>query len=120
MVFQNLSEFIELLEKRGQLVRIKVPVSPILEITEITDRVSKATPQHNKALLFENLPGYDMPVLMNAFGSAERMAWALGVESLDELNQDLAKIIDLRLTQRRWRCDGARAWACWGCSNRSV
>lgn len=97
MAFQNLSDFIELLEKRGQLVRIKVPVSPELEITEITDRVSKAPAEQNKALLFENVPGYDIPVLMNAFGSAERMAWALGVNDLDELNHDLAKIIDLRL-----------------------
>lgn len=97
MAFQNLSDFIELLEKRGQLVRINLPVSPELEITEITDRVSKAPSEHNKALLFENLPGYDIPVLMNAFGSAERMAWALGVEDLEQLNQNLAKIIDLRL-----------------------
>lgn len=97
MVFTNLSDFIGLLDKRGQLARIKHPVSPELEITEITDRVSKAAAERNKALLFENVPGYDMPVLINAFGSAQRMAWALGVEDLDELNHNLAKIIDLRL-----------------------
>ncbi len=97
MVFTNLSDFIGQLDKRGQLARIKLPVSPELEITEITDRVSKAPAERNKALLFENLPGYEMPVLINAFGSAERMALALGVDDLDELNHDLAKIIDLRL-----------------------
>ena len=97
MAFQNLSDFIELLDKRGQLVRIKAPVSPELEITEITDRVSKGPTEKNKALLFENVSGYEIPVLMNAFGSAERMAWALGINDLDELNHNLAKIIDLRL-----------------------
>jgi 4-hydroxy-3-polyprenylbenzoate decarboxylase len=94
---RNLRDFIEQLEKQGHLVRIKLPVSPLLEITEITDRVSKGPDEKNKALLFENLPGYDMPVLINAFGSPERMACATGVEHLDELNQRLAKIIDPRL-----------------------
>lgn len=97
MALENLSDFIDLLEKRGQLVRIKLPVSAELEITEITDRVSKGAATANKALLFENVTGYDLPVLINAFGSAERMAWALGVSNLDELNHNLAKIIDLRL-----------------------
>jgi 4-hydroxy-3-polyprenylbenzoate decarboxylase len=97
MAFKNLDEFINLLEKRKQLVRIKVPVSAELEIAEITDRVSKTSPAENKALLFENVAGYDIPVLMNTFGSAERMAWSLGVSDLDELNHNLARIIDLRL-----------------------
>ncbi|HEY5671306.1 MAG TPA: menaquinone biosynthesis decarboxylase [Anaerolineales bacterium] len=97
MPFKNLREFIKLLEHRGQLTRIKVPVSPILEVTEITDRVSKGSPDYNKALLFENPSGFDMPVLINAFGSAERMAWALGVDQLEDLNHNLAKIVDPRL-----------------------
>jgi 4-hydroxy-3-polyprenylbenzoate decarboxylase len=97
MAFKNLREYIKLLEQRGQLTRIKAPVSPLLEITEITDRVAKAPAVHNKALLFETLPGYDLPVLINAFGSPERMAWALGVEHLDELNDNLAKVVDPRL-----------------------
>ena len=99
MTFHDLSEFIELLDSRQQLVRIKLPLSPLLEITEIADRVMKGKAQGNKALLFENLPGYQMPVLINAFGTSQRMAWALGVEHLDELNQRLSKIIDLRLPQ---------------------
>jgi 4-hydroxy-3-polyprenylbenzoate decarboxylase len=97
MGFENMREFIKLLENRQQLLRINLPVSPILEITEIADRVMKGPETQNKALLFENLPGYEMPVLINAFGSAERMAWALGVNDLEELNQRLAKLIDLRL-----------------------
>ena len=97
MKFDTLGDFINLLEARGQLKRIAAPVSPLLEITEITDRVIKGPPDHNKALLFENLPGFTMPVLINAYGSAQRMAWALGVEDLDELNAGLSKVIDLRL-----------------------
>jgi 4-hydroxy-3-polyprenylbenzoate decarboxylase len=97
MSFKNLREFIRLLDQRGQLYRIRTPVSPLLEITEITDRIAKAPANRNKALLFENLPGYDIPVLINAFGSPERMSWALGVELLDELNHNLAKIVDPRL-----------------------
>jgi 4-hydroxy-3-polyprenylbenzoate decarboxylase len=99
MAFTNLREYVRLLEKRDQLVRVRAPVSPLLEITEITDRVCKGAQTHNKALLFENLPGYEMPVLINAFGSPQRMAWGLGVEALDELNQRLAKVIDPRLPQ---------------------
>jgi 4-hydroxy-3-polyprenylbenzoate decarboxylase len=99
MFSQNLSQFINFLEKRGQLARISLPVSPQLEITEITDRVSKKSGEQNQALLFENVIGSEMPVLINAFGSPQRMAWALGVNELDELNHRLSKMIDLRLPQ---------------------
>jgi 4-hydroxy-3-polyprenylbenzoate decarboxylase len=92
MAFQDLREFIAFLEKRGQLQRIKVPVSSDLEITEIADRVSKAG---GPALLFESVRGYDMPVLINTFGSYERMAWALGVENLDELGERIKKWLDI-------------------------
>jgi len=97
MAFRDLREFINLLEQRGELVRIRAQVSPELEITEIADRVSKGPTEQNKALLFENVAGSAMPALINAFGSARRMAWALGVDDLDELNRKLAAVIDLRL-----------------------
>lgn len=96
---KDLREFIRQLEDKELLARVPVPVSPELEITEITDRVSKATSEKNRALLFENLPGYDVPVLINAFGSAQRMALALGVEHLDELGVHLGQVLDLRLPQ---------------------
>ena len=73
---RSLSEYIALLEREGELVRIAAPVSPVEEIAEITDRVSKM-PGGGKALLFENT-GTDFPVLTNMFGSARRMALALG------------------------------------------
>ncbi|MCZ6541966.1 MAG: UbiD family decarboxylase, partial [Nitrospinae bacterium] len=71
MHYESLREFIERLEAEGELVRIAEPVSPILEIAEITDRVSKS-PDGVKALLFENVEGSAMPVLINAFGSWRR------------------------------------------------
>jgi len=97
MPLNDLRQFIDLLDKRRQLARISQPISPELEITEIIDRISKGPASLNKALLFEKPSGYDVPILINVFGSAERMAWALGVERLDELNERLAKLIDLRL-----------------------
>ncbi len=97
MAYKNLREFIRLLEKGDQLVRITVPVDPYLEITEITDRISKAPLEKNKALLFENVIGSDMPVLINMFGHPQRMAWALGVRELEELNEKMARLMDPRL-----------------------
>ncbi len=93
MAFRDLRQFIKHLEKRGQLKRVRVPVSAELEITEITDRISKGPLDQNVALLFENVTGHDVPVLINAFGSAQRMAWAAGVDDLDELGQRLGKLI---------------------------
>ena len=94
-MFHSLREFVSLLEQRGQLKRISAPVSAKLEITEITDRVSKGPPEGNVALLFENVSGYDIPVLTNAYGSAQRAAWALGVEHLDELGRNLERLLSL-------------------------
>jgi len=95
LAYKDLREFISELEKRNLLKRIKVPVSPELEITEITDRVSKFTNKKNVALLFENVKGYDMPVLINIFGSYERMSLALGVENLDDSANDIREILKL-------------------------
>lgn len=92
MPFQNLSDFISFLENKGELRRIQVPVSKDLEITEITDRVCK---QSGPALLFEKVQGYDIPVLMNAFGSYKRMAWALGAESLEEVAARVEELIQM-------------------------
>ena len=77
MAYNNQQEFINTIERAGELVRIKTYVDPRLEIAEITDRISK-TKGGGKALLFENT-GYDFPVLMNAYGSEKRMCLALGV-----------------------------------------
>ncbi|MGD8967252.1 MAG: UbiD family decarboxylase [Anaerolineae bacterium] len=99
MAFGSLCDFVDHLESRGELVRVGQAVSAELEITEIADRVSKGPDAHNKALLFENVRGYEVPVLINMFGSAERMAWALHVEELEDLRRNLAEVVDLRLPQ---------------------
>lgn len=95
MAFKDLREFIAALEERGLLRRIRTEVDCELEITEITDRVSKMEGAKNVALLFENVKGYDVPVLMNAFGSMERMAIAFGVEKIDDIADEIRSIMQL-------------------------
>ena len=90
--YRDLHEFVAYLERRKQLKRIKTPVSADLEITEITDRVSKSRDK-NYALLFENVQGFDIPVLINAMGSEERMSWALGLNNLNELRDRMAGLV---------------------------
>jgi 4-hydroxy-3-polyprenylbenzoate decarboxylase len=99
MAYKGLKEFIKKIEKAGELQRITTRVSRDLEITEITDRISKGAASQNKALLFENVAGFTTPVLINAFGSEKRMVLALGVENLEELRHNLAKLIDLKLPE---------------------
>ena len=98
-MFKDLRDFLKHLENTHQLVRVKTPVSRDLEITEIADRVMKGPDHKNKALLFENVEGFSVPVAINLFGSERRMAAALGVENLEELNHRLAKLVDFRLPQ---------------------
>ena len=97
MALADLRELIADLDTRGQLRRVTAPVSRDLEIAEITDRVSKGPADRNVALLFENVHGFTTPVLINAFGSRERMAVALGVERLDDLSGRVAKLLDMRM-----------------------
>jgi 4-hydroxy-3-polyprenylbenzoate decarboxylase len=93
MAYKNLQHFIDVLEREGELVRIKEYVNPKLEISEITDRISK-TAGGGKALLFENT-GYDFPVLMNAYGSERRMCLALGVNHLDDVAKEIESLFHL-------------------------
>lgn len=99
MAYKNLQHFIEVLEKEGELIRIKEYVDPRLEISEITDRISKTT-GGGKALLFENT-GYDgarhagFPVLINAYGSERRMSLALGVNRLDDVAKEIESLFHL-------------------------
>ena len=82
MKFKDLREYIAFLEQKGDLPRVSTPVNFELEITEIADRVVQSG---GPALLFENVVGYDTPVLINMFTSDQRMAWALGVDHVDDL-----------------------------------
>lgn len=83
-MFKDLRDFIALLEKKGQLKRIKHPVSASLEITEICDRTLRAG---GPALLFENVVGSDIPLLGNLFGTAERVALGMGQETVGALRE---------------------------------
>jgi 4-hydroxy-3-polyprenylbenzoate decarboxylase len=90
MAYRDLSEFIGRLEAADKLVRISEPVRAELEITAWSDRMMKQ-PDGGKALLFEkvipvgNERPCGIPVLVNAYGSKKRMAWALGVEDIEEI-----------------------------------
>jgi 4-hydroxy-3-polyprenylbenzoate decarboxylase len=96
MPYEDLREFMRALERAGELRRIKTPVSCELEITEITDRVSKAG---GPALLFENVVGHQTPVFINALGSERRMLMALGVDSYDAVAERLTEILDFKSPQ---------------------
>ena len=91
MTYNGLHEFVDVLESKGQLIRIKQFVNPELEITEIVDRVSKSE-HYNKALLFENT-GTDFPILINAYGSSERIGLALN-QPLSAIEKEITTIID--------------------------
>lgn len=120
MAYDDLRDWIKTLEKSGELKRIREEVSPELEITEITDRVSKVGSRAKSAalsardaersghgdakyapggpaLLFENVKGHPgHKVLINQFGSERRMALALGVEKLDEIAERIAGLMNMK------------------------
>jgi 4-hydroxy-3-polyprenylbenzoate decarboxylase len=104
LAYDDLRDWMKALERAGELKRIGEEVSPELEITEITDRVSKASSsgrglagRGGPALLFENVKGYPgHRVLINQFGSERRMAMALGVERLDEVAERIAGLMNLK------------------------
>jgi 4-hydroxy-3-polyprenylbenzoate decarboxylase len=87
--YKDLRDFISQLEKQGELKRIRYPVDPHLEMTEIADRVLRAG---GPALLFENPVGYSMPVLANLFGTPRRVAMGMGEDSVEAL-RDVGKLL---------------------------
>jgi 4-hydroxy-3-polyprenylbenzoate decarboxylase len=93
MPYSGLKNFIRILEKEGELIRIKEFIDPILEITEITDRINKST-DSGKALLFENTRTA-FPVLINAMGSEKRMALALSRGNLSEIETEIESLFRL-------------------------
>src|SRR5438128_2610998 len=104
MAYRDLRDWIAALDRAGELKRVRAEVDPILEITEITDRVSKSgrgTAQAGgPALLFENVKGHaGVPLLINQFGSARRMQMALEVDSLDEVAARIHAFMDVKSPQ---------------------
>ena len=84
MKYKDLRDFLNQLEKQGELKRITVEVDPYLEMTEISDRTLK---QEGPALLFENPKGSNIPVLTNLFGTPKRVAMGMGADSVTELRE---------------------------------
>ena len=91
-VASDLRSFIRLLEARGQLRRVSVEVSANLEIAEIADRLVK---NGGPAVLFEHVTGSPFPLVIGLMGSSERMAWALGGASLNDVAARVRGLFDL-------------------------
>lgn len=92
MTTRTLREFLKLLEARGELRRVEVSVSPRFEVAEIVDRLGR---RNGPAVLFERVEGASVPMAANLLGSPRRLAWALGVERLDEIGERIGKLIAL-------------------------
>ncbi|MGA7557841.1 MAG: UbiD family decarboxylase [Terriglobales bacterium] len=108
MAYDDLRDWIQALDRAGELKRVRMEADPILEITEIADRVSKSRVVDKdrqgalggKALLFENLKGYPgSQLLINQFGSARRMRLALEVDALDEIAERIRGFMDVKSPQ---------------------
>jgi len=105
LAYDDLREWIAALDRAGELKKIRTEVDPILEITEITDRVSKnnggrSSSPGGPALLFQNIKGHPgAQVLINQFGSARRMNLALEVDKLDEVADRIRQFIDVKSPQ---------------------
>ncbi len=93
MPARSLRGFLDELEQGGDLLRVRSPVDPRLEITEITQRVVR---RDGPALLFENVRGSRMPVAMNLLGSSRRIAKALGVEQVEAAAAKIGALVHLR------------------------
>jgi len=96
LAYKDLREFIQKLEKEGELKRIRAEVDPVLEITEITDRVTRAG---GPALLFERPKGSRVPLLINMLGSERRMNLALEVNQVEEVAARIQAFLDFQSPQ---------------------
>ena len=99
MGFKNLGEFLKVLREEGELAEVEVPVDPVLEVTEIYDRIVK---KEGPALLFRNVKGSEIPLVINLFGSEKRMSWALGVEKLVQIAERIETLLDSKVPQSLW------------------
>jgi len=93
MPYKNLRQFIARLEELGELRRVAVEVDPVLEITEIADRMSKSG---GPSLLFERVKDSPHPLLINAFGSYRRMNLALDCENFDDIGARIESLVKIQ------------------------
>ncbi|HEV2315848.1 MAG TPA: menaquinone biosynthesis decarboxylase [Candidatus Acidoferrales bacterium] len=96
MAYRDLRAFLARLEREGELKRISAEVDPVLEITEITNRVTKAG---GPALLFERPKGSSVPVVINLLGSERRMNLALEVDDIDQVANRVRSFLDVQTPQ---------------------
>jgi 4-hydroxy-3-polyprenylbenzoate decarboxylase len=96
MAYNDLRDFIHVLEKQRELKRISIEVDPVLEITEFADRSVKS---QGPALLFEKPKGSRIPVLINAFASMRRMELALEVDSVDAIAARISEYLEMRMPE---------------------
>ncbi len=89
-------EFVRALEEAGELIRIRAEVDPELEVSEISSRIMADL---GPALLFENVRGSSVPLLINAFGSYKRICMALGVDALDDISSRITELIEIKPPQ---------------------
>lgn len=94
MAFKDLREFIKVLREQGELAEVNVPVDPVLEITEIYDRIVK---KQGPALFFGKVKGSSVPLVVNLFGSWKRMSLALGVEDISEVAERIQTFLNLKV-----------------------
>ena len=94
MAIEDIHELIEVFEKAGELKRVSTQVDSELELAEILRRTMY---EKGPALLFENIKGYDMPVLGNAFGSMKRLELALETSDFTEIGQRIADMTKMEI-----------------------
>src|SRR5512143_473583 len=99
MAYRSLSEFLDRLEKAGELVRVKEKVDPVLDMAAIADRAAK---QGGPAFLFENPASGSFPVAMNLFGTRRRTSWALSCDDLEDHARELRALLHLAPPQSFW------------------
>ncbi len=99
MAYRSLRQFLERLEQAGELVRVREPVDPVLEMAALADRAAK---QGGPALLFEKPATGELPVAMNLFGTRRRASWALSCDDLQQPADELRALLKTAPPQGVW------------------
>src|SRR5262249_7383829 len=99
MRWTSLGQFIQFLKEKNEIVFIREEVDPVLEIAEIADRLMKA---EGPALYLEKVRGSRFPVVINLYGSRQRMSWALGVEDLEATAHRLKALLTTQAPEGFW------------------
>lgn len=97
MLLESLEEFVEALERADELKRIRTKVSTNLEIAEVLRRLMYDRVHHQPALLFENIEGYSIPILGNAFGSIRRLQIALDLSDFSEIGNRIVELTKMKM-----------------------